>query len=507
MIKKAPSLGQLAAMVIFALSVFGLLIFLWLAFGGPIALRPESYRVKAAFPEAATLVVEADVRIAGVNVGKVKSKELDKRGARTLVEIELKSQYAPIPRDTRAILRQKTLLGETYVELSEGDRRRGTIPDGGRIGNSQIEPTVEIDEIFSSFDESTRKAFREWMTELAKAIRGGRGRDLNDAFGNLEGFAVDGAELMRVLDQQGIAVRRLVRNTGEVFEAVNEREGALRQLIVNANNTFEATASRDEALAETFAIFPTFLRESRATLARLNAFARNTHPLVLDLKGPADDLAPTLRDLGRLAPDLEDLFRDLDALRIASRGTIPKLEQVLEGLQPLNDQLVPFFQELNPILSYLNFHQVTVAGFISNAAFNLAGKWGGERVQVQAGIIEGRSFEKFYERQDWERGNAYLQPNGLTRAVALGTFESYDCSIATGKAASGEPEDAESVPNFLGPAKAEMRRPPCLVQPPSLYNGKVFSIPQFGRAPKVAAPTPTAGTRVARDPHPDDPLH
>ena len=178
---------------------------------------------------------------------------------------------------------------------------------------------MELDEIFNAFDKPTRDAFQEWVAELSKAIKGGRGQDLNDAFGNLEGFAVDGATLLKKLDEQEIAVRRLIKNTGVVFGAINEREGALGELIVNSNNTFEATASRDAALAETFRVFPTFLDESKATLARLEDFSRNTRPLVNLLKGPADDLGPTVRDLGDLAPDLEGLFRDLDPLIRAGR--------------------------------------------------------------------------------------------------------------------------------------------------------------------------------------------
>src|ERR671933_1466300 len=108
MVKDTPRIFQLAAMVIFAMSCFGLLLFLWLAFGGSIPLKPQGYRVKVAFPEATTLAEEADVRLAGVNIGKVKQKQLAKHGARTLVELELDHKYAPIPRDTRAILRQKT---------------------------------------------------------------------------------------------------------------------------------------------------------------------------------------------------------------------------------------------------------------------------------------------------------------------------------------------------------------------------------------------------------------
>ena len=73
MIKQTPSLGRIIAMVAFTLSVFAILIFLWLAFGGSVPLNPEGYRFTAHMREAATLAVEADVRMAGVNVGKVKS--------------------------------------------------------------------------------------------------------------------------------------------------------------------------------------------------------------------------------------------------------------------------------------------------------------------------------------------------------------------------------------------------------------------------------------------------
>ena len=85
MIKQTPSLGRIVAMTAFTLSVFAILIFLWLAFGGSVPLQPEGYRFTVHMPEAATLAEEADVRIAGVNVGKVKSKELDVGGARTIV--------------------------------------------------------------------------------------------------------------------------------------------------------------------------------------------------------------------------------------------------------------------------------------------------------------------------------------------------------------------------------------------------------------------------------------
>ena len=498
MIKQTPSLGKLIAMAAFALSVFALLMFLWLAFGGPLPVAPEGYRLKVHFPEASTLAAESDVRLAGVNVGKVKTKQLDKGASRTIIELELDNQYAPIPKDSKAILRQKTLLGETYVEIAPGSKASGDLTDGGRLPNSQIEPTVELDEIFTSFDEPTRTEFQDWMKELAKSMRGGRSQDLNDAFGNLEGFAVDGATLFKTLDEQETAVRRLVKNTGVVFGAINERQGALRQLIVNSNNTFEATASRDEALAETFHIFPTFLDQSKATLARLERFANNTHPLVNDLKGPADDLGPTVRDLGDLAPDAERLFRDLDPLIRTSKTALPDLEEILRKAEPLLEAAHPFFAELNPILSYFNFRQATIAGFLSNGTADLSGDAGGQRYQTQIGIIDGRSFQRYTKRQYWERGNSYLQPNALQRAVALGGIESIDC-----KAAGGEQPNAVDDPPSSFPPKDPT--PPCFVAPPSLYNGKQFQRLQRGQAPNRRAPRGREGNKPAVDPNPNDP--
>src|ERR687897_1499391 len=124
--KQAPSIGRILVAAGFALSCFGLILFLWLAFGGPIPLKPESYRITAYFPEATQLAIESDVRIGGVSVGKVKEINLAPPEERvngkdtTEAVIEIEPEFAPISEDAKAILRQKTLLGETYVELTSG---------------------------------------------------------------------------------------------------------------------------------------------------------------------------------------------------------------------------------------------------------------------------------------------------------------------------------------------------------------------------------------------------
>src|SRR3954469_5730041 len=133
MVKDPPSLGKIAAMVLFALSCFGLLLFLWLAFGGSVPLKPKGYRFHTSFAEAGQLALEADVRISGVPVGKVKTITPDKQTGRAVVEIQLRSRYAPLPADAKPILPQKTLRGETSVELPRGHTPAEPIAEGGML--------------------------------------------------------------------------------------------------------------------------------------------------------------------------------------------------------------------------------------------------------------------------------------------------------------------------------------------------------------------------------------
>src|SRR5437588_3522164 len=130
---RAPGLSRVITMVLFSLSCVGLLLFLWLSVGGQIPLNTQGYRFSVAFPNASQLATQADVRIAGVKVGKVIDKRLDPNGNRTIATIQLQNQYAPIHKDAQAILRIKTILGETYVELTPGSPNKPALPDDGLL--------------------------------------------------------------------------------------------------------------------------------------------------------------------------------------------------------------------------------------------------------------------------------------------------------------------------------------------------------------------------------------
>ncbi len=439
--KAAPSLSRILVMVGFALSCFALLLFLWLSFGGAIPLKPQGYRVQVAFPEATTLATEADVRIAGVSVGKV--RQIEAGDNRTVATIELDREFAPLQADSQAMLRQKTLLGETYVELSPGPGER-MLPEGGRLADARVADTVQLDEIFDSLDPATREAFRGWQQELGKGIEG-RGRDFNDALGTLPGFAADASDVLQVLDAQEAALQRLVKNTGVTFGALTENEQQLRTLITASERTFSATASRNEALAEAVRIFPTFLDESKATLSRLEGFSTDTRPLVQDLRPVAQDLKPTLADLRDTAPHLEKFFRDLDPLIKASEKGLPAARETLEGAGPLLARMHPFLGQLNPMLQYLEMSQLQVSDFISYGAAALAdttvSKGGGVGHYLrQFGPLGAESAAIYPERLRTNRGETYVGPEHLFGPEAMQYLmsPSSDCRNAGGQTAPSD---------------------------------------------------------------------
>ena len=108
----------------------------------------HGFRLNAVFATAVNIHSKSPVRIAGVNVGKVTNVQA--RGINSFVTMDIKHQYAPIPVDTRAILREKTLLGEAYVGLSTGTGSGPKFPDGGTISATHVESTQQLDSLTAS---------------------------------------------------------------------------------------------------------------------------------------------------------------------------------------------------------------------------------------------------------------------------------------------------------------------------------------------------------------------
>jgi len=418
-------------MVAFALSCFGILLYLWLAFGGPTPLAPKGYRFSTSFGEATQLAAEADVRISGVPVGKVKSISSTPQG-RTRTVIELDRKYAPIPRDTRAILRQKTLLGETYVELTPGHRSSGMLPEGGSLPAGQVSDTVEFDEVLRTFDQPTREAFQTWLQAQAQGLKG-QGKNLNDALGNLAPFATDTTTLLKLLNAQSDDVRQIVSGTGTVFDALSARDDQLAQLIANADSVFSTTGRQNADLQAIFKALPTFERESTTTVKRLTKFAQDTDPLVTQLRPFARELSPTLQQLQGLAPDLNAFFRDLDPLIDASEKGLPAVQSFVDQLAPFLGEFDAPLAQLNPILSFVGEYPREINAFFANVvAATQASAPSGDSPPIHylrtMNPITPENLAVYPRRLPTSRTNPYAHPNAFDDlAQGMASYETRQC--------------------------------------------------------------------------------
>jgi phospholipid/cholesterol/gamma-HCH transport system substrate-binding protein len=450
MSKRAPSTTQLLVIAGFALSCFGILLFLWVTFGGPTPFRAKPYEINVPFNEATQLAEQSDVRISGVNVGKVQSIALAPNGKQAMATVDIDDKYGPLPKSTRAILRTKTLLGETYIELTPGDADGPELADGGTLPEANIAESVQLDEIFRTFDPETRAAFQSWMQESAVAING-QGQSLSYGLGELEPTFTDFDKLFRVLDSQRLAVGQLFRNGATTFEALRGREGELASLIQSSNAVFRTTAQRDRDIEALFRAFPTFQDESRLTLNRLKAFALNADPLMRQLVPAAEQLSPTLIAFAKLAPEAKGFFDGLSIVIGKAPTGFPALRRLFrDDFPPLLRAVDPFLRNLNPILTGLNLYKHEVTSVFANVtaaseAQRPIENEAGEQLHYLrvVGPLNPETVSTYPSRLNINRNSAYSPPlwaKGL--AAGLPSFNASQCS--SGITATLDPNTASN---------------------------------------------------------------
>jgi ABC-type transporter Mla subunit MlaD len=463
MSKRAPSTAQLLAIVGFALSCFGILLFLWITFGGPTPFKAKSYELKIPFSEATQLAEQSDVRISGVSVGKVQSIGLTANGKRALATIALEDRYAPIPEGSRAILRTKTLLGETYVELTPGDGEAPMLDDGGTLPSAGVGESVQLDEIFRTFSPRTRAAFQTWMQDASLAIAG-RSGDLSYAFGELEPFFTEFDKLFRVLDTQRLALGQLFRNGAVSLRALRGREGELASLIDSSNAVFRTTAERDRDIEALFRAFPTFLDESKLTLERLESFALNADPVISELVPAAEELSPTLIAFSKFAPQAKGFFEGLAPVIDRAPSGFSALRKFFrDQFPPLLRAFDPFLRNLNPIITGAGLYKNELTAVMANVAAMSNARLPNNAKGVQVHYLRAltpfapESLATYPGRLTTNRNSAYSQPlasKGL--AGGLLSFDTRQCSA--GVTASLDPETPTN-PAFKGRIEEGQRTP------------------------------------------------
>jgi len=487
------------------LSCFGLLMFLWESFGGPLPLKPKGYRFTVSFPRTLALAEQSDVRISGVNVGHVISLKLE--GGRTQATVEVAGRYAPIRANMHAILRQKTLLGETYVQLIPEGQTGAYLHDGSELAQSQVEPSVTLDDILSAFDPKTRKDFQIWQQYVAIGIHG-RGEQINAGFAKLEPFAEHANKLVTILNSQEGALKAVVKNTGVVFNALAGRDHQLEGLITHGEQTFAAAAQSSQAFAQAFRELPAFEHNSTVALKELDRFAANTGPFLDEFKPVELQLSALLNATKPFAPKFDELLTALGPLTKAAKVGLPQLKPSLDLTVPILENLRPVLHNLDPFLQYTGNYVRELQAFFANVTAASEASVGNGNIE-SVGNQKGPKQHYLTSMQVLSPESLAVYPSrvGTDRANAYPFTGSYE-GLASGLPVFSSSSCANSAPSVSGPANETISEeliqqiikfkvanapetanhvpaPGCTQQGPFTFNGNTSQFPHALYSPSA----------------------
>jgi len=235
---------------------FGTFVLVCLAFTGYLAftignldvrdpLNRANYTVTASFDDVTGLLLNDNVKIAGVVVGKVTG--IDTEDGRAVVTFQIDDERDDIPKDSLAVIRWRNLIGQRYLYLIPGDSPE-TLQDGDVIEDTKS--VVDLGALFeklgpivSSIDPAQVNDFLETITEALDGREDKVGQALDDL-----------AVLTNALASRDDAIQRLLVNLDTVADTVNRRdeqiETMLENLILLADTFGENTETLDAALTE-----------------------------------------------------------------------------------------------------------------------------------------------------------------------------------------------------------------------------------------------------------------
>jgi virulence factor Mce-like protein len=256
-----------AALVLaFAAVCIAAMEFLAVNIGQPDPLG-GGYRVRAVFADADGVPTAADVRVAGIQVGKVVAISHDAAHPRaSVVTMEIgDSRAVPVYSNGSARVRPKTLLGEKYIDLDPGNPRGTGIPSNGTLPESQTSTTVEVDQILNAFDTRTREEQRRVLQALDAATRQ-RSGDLQAIIPQLQQGVANLVPVAEVYEKDDPEMGRILGNLATLIGTLGDEHEQLAGLLANGNVALGAIAQRDRSLITT-------LRAASNVAAELNAAA------------------------------------------------------------------------------------------------------------------------------------------------------------------------------------------------------------------------------------------
>lgn len=279
-------------------------IFAWLSVQVGGFQLGDRLQVKAVFDDAAGLVEDSAVKIAGVKVGTVTSLSIDFDQAVAILSLD---RSAELRSDVRAEIRARSLLGEKYIALTPKSSDAPLLKDGDEISNTA--PGIEVGKLITQFGPLLANIDPDDMARLVKnlgEITAGVGEDAPKLMNSLSALITkldSAAEMMpEVKEEFPLLLTDLRRVSWKIERSL---QGADRML------------SKADAAVEAVPV----------TAAKMNAAIDKVSPGL-------DDLSRTLEQSDEALAKLMKALGKLDGFTEESLRRLLREEGVLVRLKP-----------------------------------------------------------------------------------------------------------------------------------------------------------------------------
>ena len=256
----------------------------------------DSYRVVAHFAESGGIFEGAEVSYRGVAVGEVGEMVLTEEGVDVILEIDDDSE--PVPLDTKALVGNRSAVGEQYVELQPNTDDPPFLGEDSEIATEETETPIATTKLLVDLDRTVnsvnKDSLRTVVSEMGKAFNG-TGENLgqiidtsnsfietaNDNFdvttaliedsntvlqtqldstSSIKSFSRDLALLSDTLVASDADLRRVIENgsatANQLRSFLEENDVNLGQLINNLVTTGEVVVKHLDGIEQVLVLYP-----------------------------------------------------------------------------------------------------------------------------------------------------------------------------------------------------------------------------------------------------------
>ncbi|HEX2087911.1 MAG TPA: MlaD family protein [Solirubrobacteraceae bacterium] len=353
-VARAAALG---ALVVAAVLVATLLL------GGSDATR---YKIR--FQTAGQLVRDDDVQIGGRRVGAITDIRLaDNNEAE--VDIEVEEGFVPLREGTRAIIRWTSLSGiaNRYIQLTPGTGE--PLEEGATLEQDTSTTIVDLDQLFNTLDEPTRKALQQVIRGSGTQFRD-KGEQANETTKYFNPTLSTTRDLVNEVGRDSRTLERFLVDGAKAMTALAEKRAELTELISNANEASQGIAAETDALSEVLARLPGTMRRANSTFVNLRSTLDDLDVLVAESKPATRELAPFFRELRPLVRDARPTIRDLrlaitrpgpdnDLLELTRKS--PRLARVA---RPALRNTTAALRQSTPVFDFIRPYVPDLAGWL-----------------------------------------------------------------------------------------------------------------------------------------------